>query len=90
MDKSTEAQSSQFDEKVIQLIEKYESLEEKLQQKNNDLIKAYALITELRENNANLKSARALSVTEKEREESKQRLTGMMREIDRCITLLTT
>ena len=96
MDKSAEAQSSKFDEQVKQLMKRFEllrvenkSLNEKIQQKNDDLIDAHTQITELRKKNADLMLAHTLGVTEEERKISKQRLTKMMREIDKCIALLT-
>ena len=96
MDKLTEAPSSKFDNKVRQLMKQYElllvenkSLKEKIQQKSNDLIDAHTHITELRKKNADLMLAHMLGVTEEERKMSKQRLTKMMREIDKCIALLT-
>jgi hypothetical protein len=96
MDKSAEALSLKVYRQTKQLMKKYEllrvenkSLNEKIQQKNNDLIDAHTQITELRKKNADLMLANMLGVTEEERKMSKQRLTKMMREIDKCIALLT-
>jgi len=96
MDKSSETQSAKFDEQVRQLMKQFEllrtenkSLNEKIQQKNNDLMDAHVLISKLRKENADLMLAHMLGVTEEERKISKQRLTKMMREIDKCIALLT-
>ena len=71
------------------LLVENKSLKEKIQQKNNDLIDAHTHITELRKKNADLMLVNMLGVTEEERKMSKQRLTKMMREIDKCIALLT-
>jgi len=96
MDKSAEALSLKVYRQTKQLMKKYELLcvenkylNEAIQQKNSDLKDAQTLIKKLEGKNADLMLANMLGVTEEERKISKQRLTKMMREIDKCIALLT-
>lgn len=63
-------------------------LKEDLDRKQNDLMHAHQEVLELRKNYDHLRMAKNLSGSEVERDESKQRITKMVREIDKCLALL--
>lgn len=86
---------SAFEIKLRKLMSEYKSLQlqnarlkEDLDRKQNDLMHAHQEVLELRKNYDHLRMAKNLSGSEVERDESKQRITKMVREIDKCLALL--
>lgn len=84
-----------FEIKLRKLISEYKSLQaqnarlkEELDRKQNDLMHAHQEVLELRKNYDHLQLAKNLGSTEEERQESKQKITKMVREIDKCLALL--
>ncbi len=84
-----------FEIKLRKLISEYKSLQtqnaklkEELDRKHNDLMHAHQEVLELRKNYDHLQLAKNLGSTEEERQESKQKITKMVREIDKCLALL--
>lgn len=84
-----------FEAKLRKLISEYKSLQEKnsrleaeLEQRKNDLMLAHGEILELRKNCEHLKMANSLSGSAEEKAETKQKIAGMVREIDKCLALL--
>jgi hypothetical protein len=84
-----------FEQKLRKLISEYKSLQEQntlikaeLERKQTDLMTAHQEILELRKNYDHLQIARNLGGSEAEKAESKQRITKMVREIDKCLALL--
>ncbi len=63
-------------------------LKAELSRKHTDLMMAHQEVLELRKNYDHLRIARNLGVTDEDRNESKQRINKMVREIDKCLTLL--
>jgi len=59
-----------------------------LDRKQTDLMHAHQEVLELRKNYDHLQLARNLGGSETEKAESKQRITKMVREIDKCLALL--
>jgi len=84
-----------FEHRLRKLISEYKSLREQnalmkaeLDRKQTDLMQAHQEILELRKNYDHLQIARNLGGSEAEKVESKQRITKMVREIDKCLALL--
>lgn len=84
-----------FETKLRKLMLEYKSLQEKnlaligeLDRKQTDLMLAHQEVLELRKNYDHLRTARDLGSNEKCQLESKQRINKMVREIDKCLTLL--
>ena len=84
-----------FEIKLRKLISEYQSLKEQnsllkaeLDRKQTDLMHAHQEILELRKNYDHLQIARNLGVSEAEKAESRQQITKMVREIDKCLALL--
>ena len=84
-----------FEIKLRKLISEYKSLQIQntqlkadLERKQTDLMLAHQEVLELRKNYDHLKIARNLGVSETEKTESKQKITKMVREIDKCLALL--
>jgi hypothetical protein len=84
-----------FEIKLRKLILEYKLLQvqntrlkEDLDRKQNDLMHAHQEVLELRKNYDHLLIAKSLGSTEVEKQESKQRITKMVREIDKCLALL--
>jgi chromosome segregation ATPase len=84
-----------FEQKLRKLISEYKSLQEQntlmkaeLERKQTDLMQAHQEILELRKNYDHLQIARNLGGSEAEKADSKQRITKMVREIDKCLALL--
>ena len=84
-----------FEIKLRKLISEYKSLQTQnaqlkadLDRKQTDLMIAHQEVLELRKNYDHLKIARNLGVSETEKTESKQKITKMVREIDKCLALL--
>ena|ERR1035437_1481578 len=84
-----------FEIKLRRLISEYKSLQEQnnhlkaeLERKHTDLMLAHQEVLELRKNYDHLKIGKSLGASEVEKAESKQRITKMVREIDKCLALL--
>ena len=84
-----------FEIKLRKLISEYKSLQAQnaqlkadLERKQTDLMLAHQEVLELRKNYDHLQTARNLGVSETEKAESKQQITKMVREIDKCLALL--
>ena len=84
-----------FEIKLRKLISEYTILKEQnslvkaeLDRKQTDLMLAHQEILELRKNYDHLQIARNLGVSDAERVASKQQITKMVREIDKCLALL--
>jgi hypothetical protein len=86
---------SAFELKLRKLISEYTILKEQnslmkaeLDRKQTDLMIAHQEILELRKNYGHLQIARNLVVSETEKAESRQQISKMVREIDKCLALL--
>lgn len=84
-----------FEIKLRKLISEYKSLQihntnlkAELDRKQTDLMHAHQEVLELRKNYDHLRMSKNLSGSEVQRDESKQRITKMVREIDKCLALL--
>ena len=84
-----------FEKRLRKLISEYTLLKEEnslikaeLGRKQTDLMHAHQEILELRKNYDHLLIARNLGSTEAEKTESRQQITKMVREIDKCLALL--
>jgi chromosome segregation ATPase len=84
-----------FEKKLHKLMSEYQSLKEQntllkaeIERKHNDLMYAHQEILELRKNYDHLRIAGSMSLTEDDRAEAKQRISKMVREIDKCLALL--
>ena len=84
-----------FELKLRKLMSEYQSLQEQnaelkaeLERKHTDLMHAHQDILELRKNFDHLRIARNLGISQEDRNESKQRINKMVREIDKCLALL--
>jgi len=84
-----------FEFKLRKLMSEYRSLQDQnaelkaeLNRKHTDLMMAHQEVLELRKNYDHLRIAQNLGVTDEDRNESKQRINKMVREIDKCLTLL--
>ena len=84
-----------FEIKLRKLISEYTFLKEEnslikaeLDRKQTDLMHAHQEILELRKNYDHLQIARNLGASETEKAESRQQISKMVREIDKCLALL--
>ena len=84
-----------FEKRLRKLISEYKLLQQQnallkaeLIRKQDDLMHAHQEILELRKNYDHLQIARNLGVSEEDKKSSKQRITKMVREIDKCLALL--
>lgn len=84
-----------FEIKLRKLISEYRSLQAQneflkteLDRKQNDLMLAHKEVLDLRENYDHLRTGLSLAVSDKDKEDSKQRINKLIREIDKCIALL--
>ena len=84
-----------FEAKLRKLISDYKSLQEQnsiltaeLDRKQTDLMKAHQEILELRKNYDHLQMAKNLIGSDVEKAESKKKIAGMVREIDKCLALV--
>ena len=84
-----------FEVRLRKLISEYQLLKERnalmkveLEREHTDLMKAHQEILELRKNYDHLQIAKNLGVSEAEKAESRQQITKMVREIDKCLALL--
>lgn len=86
---------SAFEKRLRKLFSEYQSLQDQnaslkadLERKQNDLMHAHQEVLELRKNYDHLLVAKHLGSSEEQRVESKQQITKMVREIDKCLALL--
>lgn len=86
----------QFDAKVRRLITGYEalkrenqSLRDELVQKTDTLSSLRAEVEQLRSDYDNLKMARLISVSDRDVKDAKQRISNMVREVNKCINILS-
>jgi hypothetical protein len=84
-----------FEIKLRKLISEYKSLQDQnsrlkaeLDRKQTDLMLAHQDVLELRKNYDHLKIAKSIGASETGKIESKQIITKMVREIDKCLALL--
>lgn len=84
-----------FETKLRKLISGYKELQIQnsqlkadLNRKQTDLMLAHQEILELRKNYDHLQIAKNLGASEEEKNESRQRINKMVREIDKCLALL--
>ena len=84
-----------FEIKLRKLISEYTFLKEEnslikaeLNRKQTDLMLAHQEILELRKNYDHLQIAKSLGATDAEKSESRQQISKMVREIDKCLALL--
>ena len=85
-----------FEIRLRKLISEYKSLQDQnsllkaeLGREHTDLMKAHQEVLELRKNYDHLQIAKNMvGGTEAEKVESKQRISKMVREIDKCLALL--
>ena len=84
-----------FEIKLRKLISEYSFLKEEnslikaeLNRKQTDLMMAHQEILELRKNYDHLQIAKNLGATDAEKVESRQQISKMVREIDKCLALL--
>ena len=84
-----------FEIKLRKLISEYTFLKEEnslikeeLNRKQTDLMLAHQEILELRKNYDHLQIAKNLGATDAEKAESRQQISKMVREIDKCLALL--
>lgn len=85
----------QFETRVRQLILKYKSLEQEAQELYSMVDERDRTISQLKEENAqwqkkysDLKTARMIDIASEEQEGAQKRIAKLVREIDRCISLL--
>ena len=71
-----------------QLQEENKQLQSQISAKDGEISRLQASVKDLEAMYANLKTARTISLFDKDIKETKQRLSGLVREIDKCIALL--
>lgn len=86
---------NEFESNVKNLISKYNALKaenatlkDNLERKNEELMLAHKNILELRNDYANLETAASLGGSLEKSEKAKQHINKLVREIDKCLTLL--
>lgn len=84
-----------FESNLRNLIEKYKALKDEnftlkanLEQKNEEVMLAHKQIVDLRNDYSNLETAASLSGSLEEKDKAKQHINKLVREIDKCLTLL--
>lgn len=84
-----------FESNLNSLIDKYNALKEEnnllkthLRQKNEDLMHAHKELLDLRNDYTNLETAAGLSGSPENSIVAKQRINKLVREVDKCLTLL--
>ena len=84
-----------FEEKLHRLVYEYKQLEvqnqelsKAIEEKENTLVELQLRCSALEESYNNLKQARILSLTTEGIDETKERISRLVREIDRCIESL--
>ena len=83
-----EARLRQFMFVHEELLQENEALKQQISEKNDEILKLEGSYNELKATYANLKIARILSLHDQDIEETKQRLSKLVREVDKCIALL--
>jgi len=74
---------------AFQLLKKENSdLKSELERKHNDLMRAHQDVLVFQKNYEQLRIAQNLATTENEKKAAKQSITKLIREIDKCLTLL--
>ena len=86
---------TQFEDKLHELIEKYnkqkelnDQLTELINKKEDSFNKLQARYNELEQNYINLKQARMISISYEEVDSAKEHISRLVREIDQCIDSL--
>lgn len=86
---------NEFESNLRNLIEKYKALKEEnftlkanLERKNEEVMLAHKQIVDLRNDYNNLETAASLSGSLEEKDKAKQHINKLVREIDKCLTLL--
>ncbi|HLP06128.1 MAG TPA: hypothetical protein VK152_11935 [Paludibacter sp.] len=84
-----------FESKLRKLISEYKSLQAQnnqlkaeLDRRKDDLMLAHKEVLDLRKNYDHLRMAINLGGTDPEKDESRQKIAKMVREIDKCLALL--
>lgn len=85
----------QFEGKIRKLVDLYETvksqkkeLEQQLIAKDNEIARLNGELSELQESYRYLKQSKVLEVSGHDIDETKRKVSGLMREIDHCIKLL--
>ena len=85
----------EFDEKIQRLIALYETekaenqiLKKNLERKQNELMLSHKNLVDLQNKFDHLRTARILDQTKEKSQESKKKLSKLVREVDKCIALL--
>lgn len=85
----------QFEGKIRKLVDLYETvksqkkeLEQQLIAKDNEIARLNGKLSELQESYRYLKQSKVLEVSGHDIDETKRKVSGLMREIDHCIKLL--
>ena len=85
----------ELDEKIQRLMTLYESekaenqsLKKDLEQKQNELMRSHKNLVDLQNKFDHLRMARVFNITKEDSQESKNKLSKLLREIDKCIALL--
>lgn len=91
-----EATITAFEEKLRKLMSAYRSLQtenaslkEELERKHRDLMEAHRDVLTLQKDYNELRIARGLSGNDEERKTAQESITKLIREIDKCLALLT-
>ncbi len=95
MTEEDKEQLNMFEAQVRHLLYRYDQMQHtnaelrrQLADKEAEIAKIYERCRELEVSYANLKTARIISISDRESHETKQRLSKLVREIDKCIALL--
>ncbi len=95
MSKKDSVDVNTVESQVVQLLERYKKLKEEnielkrdLKKTTEDLDAAKVEITELKTNYERLKLAKAYGWDEKSKREANNRITKLVRDIDKCLGLL--
>lgn len=86
-----------FEAKVRQFIEKYRNLEKEnadlyteLERKDEEIQRLQSEISQVTSDYKNLKLAKMIEISDTELKDAKQRISNLIREVSRCITILNT
>ena len=86
---------NKFESNIQDLIQKYTALKEEnstlkanLERKNEEIMLAHKEILDLRNDYTRLETAASLSGSLDEKEKAKEHINKLVREIDKCLTLL--
>ena len=85
-----------LEQRMLEVMSKFRSLKKEnaelkkdLEHRHNDLKQAHHDLLTLQENYEQLRIARHLATSEDERNTAKRNITKLVREIDKCLTLLS-